>query len=283
MTEHCTVIEADKRNIREAEQSWDYALTFNTESNNKKLFQVFSSLLDEFDCDIGEIYNAQHINSATGYDLNKYGQLVNVNRKSEEINSDEYIYGFPFGDTLESDETFTVKSTEKYFIQQDTTINGLLEVNGEVLSQESFDGSGVISGSGSVVGDDDTVFSEDKFRARIKATFRASTIGTTFDQFVEFTSSVLTTDFTNIDFVTSYDATPATVIVRANEAVFNSVGFSASDVDTLLNEGVPAGHSVNVEVSGTFELKSDGQTDDADNGLTADGIQTGGTLTEDLT
>ena len=283
MTQHCTVIEDDERNIREAEQSWDYALTFNTESNNKKLFQVFSSLLDEFDCDIGEIYNAQHINSATGYDLNKYGQLVNVNRKSEEINSDEYIYGFPFGDTLESDETFTVKSTEKYFIQQDTTINGLLEVNGEVLSQESFDGSGVISGSGSVVGDDDTVFSEDKFRARIKATFRASTIGTTFDQFVEFTASILTTDFDNIDFLTSYDATPATVIVRANEAVFNSVGFSASDVDNLLNEGVPAGHSVNVEVSGTFELKSDGQTDDADNGLTADGIQTGGTLTEDLT
>jgi len=283
MTQHCTVIEDDERNIREAEQSWDYALTFNTGSNNKKLFQVFSSLLDEFDCDIGEIYNAQHINSATGYDLNKYGQLVNVNRKSEEINSDEYIYGFPFGDTLESDETFTVKSTEKYFIQQDTTINGLLEVNGEVLSQESFDGSGVISGSGSVVGDDDTVFSEDKFRARIKATFRASTIGTTFDQFVEFTASILTTDFDNIDFLTSYDATPATVIVRANEAVFNSVGFSASDVDNLLNEGVPAGHSVNVEVSGTFELKSDGQTDDADNGLTADGIQTGGTLTEDLT
>ena len=283
MTQHCTVIEDDERNIREAEQSWDYALTFNTGSNNKKLFQVFSSLLDEFDCDIQEIYNAQHINSATGYDLNKYGQLVNVNRKSEEINSDEYIYGFPFGDTLESDETFTVKSTEKYFIQQDTTINGLLEVNGEVLSQESFDGSGVISGSGSVVGDDDTVFSEDKFRARIKATFRASTIGTTFDQFVEFTASILTTDFDNIDFLTSYDATPATVIVRANEAVFNSVGFSASDVDNLLNEGVPAGHSVNVEVSGTFELKSDGQTDDADNGLTADGIQTGGTLTEDLT
>ena len=283
MTQHCTVIEDDERNIREAEQSWDYALTFNTGSNNKKLFQVFSSLLDEFDCDIGEIYNAQHINSATGYDLNKYGQLVNVNRKSEEINSDEYIYGFPFGDTLESDETFTVKSTEKYFIQQDTTINGLLEVNGEVLSQESFDGSGVISGSGSVVGDDDTVFSEDKFRSRIKAAFRASTIGTTFDQFVEFTASILTTDFDNIDFLTSYDATPATVIVRANEAVFNSVGFSASDVDNLLNEGVPAGHSVNVEVSGTFELKSDGQTDDADNGLTADGIQTGGTLTEDLT
>jgi len=46
---------------------------------------------------------------------------------------------------------------------------------------------------------------------------------------------------------------------------------------------VPAGHSVNVEVSVTFELKSDGQTDDADNGLTSDVIQTGGTLTEDLT
>ena len=282
MTQHCTVIEDDERNIREAEQSWDYALTFNTESNNKKLFQVFSSLLDEFDCDIGEIYNAQHINSATGYDLNKYGQLVNVDRKSEEINSDEYIYGSPFGDTLESDETFTVESTEKYFIQQDTTINGLLEVNGEVLSQGSFDGSGVISGSGSVVGDAD-VFSENKFRARIKATFRASTIGTTFDQFVEFTSSVLTTDFANIDFLTSYDASPATVTVRANEAVFNSVGFSASDVDNLLNEGVPAGHSVNVEVSGTFELKSDGDTDDPDKGLTSDSIETGGTLTEDLT
>ena len=281
MTEHCTVIEDGERNIREAEQSWEYALTFNTSSNNKKLFRVFSSLLDEFDSDIGDIYNAQHINSATGYDLNKYGQLVNVDRKSDEINRDEYIYGFPFGDTLETGETFTVESTEKYFIQQDITVDGLLEVNGEILSQGSFSGTGTITGTGVVIGDAD-VFSEDKFRARIKATFRASTIGATFDEFVEFTGSVLSTDFDNIDFITAYDSTPATITVQAEESLFESVGFSASDIDELLNEGVPAGHNVNVQTAGTFRLKSDGDTDDADKGLTSDSIQTGGTLTADI-
>jgi len=281
MSESYTVIENEERNIREAEQSWDYALTFNTESNNKKLFRVFSSLLDKVDNDIEEIYNAQHINSATGYDLDKYGKLVNVDRKSNEVNRDEYIYNFPFGDTLESGETFTVESTEKYFIQQNITVDGLLEVNGEILSQGDFSGSGVIIGSGTVVGDAD-VFSEDKFRARIKATFRASTIGTTFNEFVEFTASVLTTDFSNIDFITSYDSTPATITIQAEESIFNSVGFSSSDINELLNEGVPAGHNVNVEVAGTFRLKSDGQTDDADKGLTSDSIQTGGTLTKDI-
>jgi len=281
MSESYTVIENNGRNIRGAEQSWNYALTFNTESNNKKLFRVFSSLLDKADNDIEEIYNAQHINSATGYDLDKYGQLVNVNRKSDEVNKDEYIYGFPFGDTLETGETFTVESTEKYFIQQDITVDGLLEVNGEILSQSGFSGTGVISGTGTVVGDAD-VFSEDKFRARIKATFRASTIGTTFDEFVEFTASVLTTEFSNIDFITSYDSTPATITIQAEESIFNSVGFSSSDINELLNKGVPAGHNVNVQVAGTFRLKSDSQTDDADKGLTSDSVQTGGTLTKDI-
>lgn len=281
MVENYNVVQDDERNIKEAEQSWDYALTFNTQSNNKKLFRTFSSLLNKFDSDINEIYNAQHINSTTGYDLNKFGGLVDVNRKSDEINSDEYIYGFPFGDTLENNETFTVKGNERYFLQQDITINGLLEVNGKILSQSGFNGAGVISGSGSIVGDAD-VFSEDKFRARIKATFRASTMGTTFDQFVEFTTSVLSTDFDNIDFITQYDSKPASVTVRANEFVFNSVGFSSEDIDTLLNKGVPAGHAVNVKLSGTFEVKADGTTDDPDKALTSDSIQTGGTLAADI-
>jgi hypothetical protein len=282
MAEQYKIIDGDRRNLSEAEQNWDYALTFNRESTNKRLFKVFSELFDLADDDITEVYNTQHINSTSGGDLDKFGDLINVDRKSGEINSDEYIYGFPFGDTLKDGESFTVKKNKKYFIQQDITINGLLTVNGEVLSQSSFTGTGVINGTGAISGDREDVFSEDKYRARIKATFRASTMGTTYDQFVEFCSNVLSTSFENIEFITLYDANPAVITVRAPERVFNDIGFTPSNIDSLLGKGVPAGHTVNTEISGTFEVKPDGAEDDPDKGLTADNIETGGTLLEDL-
>jgi hypothetical protein len=209
MTENCCVIEDENRNITEAEQQWEYPLLFSKGSNNRKLFEVFSKLFDEADQDIENIYNQQHINSATGNDLDKFGKLVNVERKSNE--------------------------------------------------------------------------KDDKYRARIKATFRASTIGTSFDEFTEFCAEVLTTNIQNLNFNTPYVSNPATVVVSAEESVYSGLGFTNAEITNLLQKGSPAGHKVDVVVGGTFELKSDGDTNDPNKGLTSDSIETGGTLTEDLT
>jgi len=207
MTKNCCVIEDKNRNITEAEQQWEYPLLFSKGSNNKKLFEVFSNLFDKADQDIENIYNRQHINSATGNDLDKFGKLVNVVRKSNE--------------------------------------------------------------------------NDDKYRARIKATFRASTIGTTFDEFTEFCAEVLTTNIQNLDFNTPYVSEPATVVVGAEESIYADLGFTNSEITNLLQKGSPAGHKVDVVVGGTFQVKSDGQTDDATKGLTSDNIETGGTVKSD--
>lgn len=207
MTENCCVIEDENRNITEAEQQWQYPLLFSKGSNNRKLFEVFSKLFDEADQDIENIYNQQHINSATGNDLDKFGKLVNVARKSNE--------------------------------------------------------------------------NDDKYRARIKATFRASTIGTTFDEFTEFCAEVLTTNIQNLNFNTPYVSEPATVVVGAEESIYADLGFTNSEITNLLQKGSPAGHKVDVVVGGTFQVKSDGQTDDATKGLTSDNIETGGTVKSD--
>ena len=207
MTENCCVIEDENRNITEAEQQWEYPLLFSKGSNNRKLFEVFSKLFDEADQDIENIYNQQHINSATGNDLDKFGKLVNVERKSNE--------------------------------------------------------------------------NDDKYRAHIKATFRASTIGTTFDEFTEFCAEVLTTNIQNLDFNTPYVSEPATVVVGAEESIYADLGFTNSKITNLLQKCSPAGHKVDVVVGGTFQVKSDGQTDDATKGLTSDNIETGGTVKSD--
>jgi len=207
MTENCCVIEDENRNITEAEQQWEYPLLFSKGSNNRKLFEVFSKLFDEADQDIENIYNQQHINSATGNDLDKFGKLVNVARKSNE--------------------------------------------------------------------------NDDKYRARIKATFRASTIGTSFDEFTEFCAEVLTTNIQNLNFNTPYVSEPATVVVGAEESIYSDLGFTNNEITNLLQKGSPAGHKVDVVVGGTFQVKSDGQTDDATKGLTSDNIETGGTVKSD--
>jgi hypothetical protein len=208
MTDSYSIVDDDNRNISEAEQQWGYPLVFTKGSNNRKLLDVFTDVLDQADTDIENIYNQQHINSATGDDLDKFGELVNVERKSSE--------------------------------------------------------------------------SDDKYRARIKATFRASTIGTTFDQFTEFCAEILETNIQNLNFNTPYVSNPATVVVGAEESIYTNLGFTNSEISNLLQKASPVGHNVDVVVGETFRLKSDGNTDDATKGLTSDSIEAGGTLTSDL-
>lgn len=121
-----------------------------------------------------------------------------------------------------------------------------------------------------------------KYRARIKGNFRASTTGTTYNDFSEFVATVLNTDIDNLNFLTSYDAEPATVTVNADPSVYQNTVLTAQDIVSIVEQGVPAGHAVNLTEGGTFRLKEDGDIDDPSKGLTSDSISTGGTLAEDL-
>ena len=123
---------------------------------------------------------------------------------------------------------------------------------------------------------------DEKYRTRIKAEFAQSSTETTFEDFVEFTASVLGTNVDNIDFITNYEAQPATVTIFANSSIYESVSLTAAEIADILGGGVPAGHRVLTQESGTFRLKSDGEQDDAGKGLTANNIETGGTLAADL-
>lgn len=198
----------DNRNIAESESEWESGIAFGPETNTYKLMRALLSEADRIDSDLEDIYDQHHVNSATGDDLDKIGDLVNVDRKTGE--------------------------------------------------------------------------SDSRYRARIKGQFRASTIGTSFDEFAEFTASVLSTELDNIDFLTSYGARPAAVSVSAQSSVYESVDLNASEIGDILDDGVPAGHEVRVLEGGTFRLKKDGDTDDPDKGLTSDAISSGGTLAADL-
>lgn len=198
----------DDRNIAEADSEWDSGIAFSPDNNTYALMRALLTEADRIDSDLEDIYDQHHVNSATGDDLEKIGDLVNVRRQTGE--------------------------------------------------------------------------SDNRYRARIKGKFRAATTDTTFDQFVEFTASVLSTEISNVEFLTSYGARPATVDVAADTSVYDGVDLLPSELADILDDSVPAGHRVRVLERGTFRLKADGDTDDPDKGLTSDGISTGGTLAADL-
>lgn len=124
--------------------------------------------------------------------------------------------------------------------------------------------------------------SDKKYRARIKVQYRVGNIGTTFDEFSQFASALLSTSITNIEFVSDLAANPATAAVSAPPEVYDNVELTRQEVAEFLGEAVPAGHDVNVLESGTFRLKADSDVDDPDKGLTSDSISTGGTLAADI-
>ena len=199
---------SENRNIATAEQNWQSTLSFSDKSNIHSLIDTLTSEYDRIDKNLSEIYDQTHINSATGEELDQFGELVSVERKQNE--------------------------------------------------------------------------SDEKYRARIKGTFRASTIGTTYDQFVEFCITTLNTDSDNLFFRTDYENNAATVTVGAETEIYESSGFTESEIIELLSKGVPAGHEVNVVEGGSFELKADGEPDDPTEGLTSDTTDEGGTLIGEL-
>lgn len=123
---------------------------------------------------------------------------------------------------------------------------------------------------------------DDKYRARIKVQFRVGTIGTTFDEFAEFTASLLNTDLPNITFDYNYGSDPATIFLYTDASVYDNSALTRSETADFLKKAVPAGHNVKAQERGTFRLKSDGETDDATKGLTSDSTSEGGTLAADI-
>jgi len=201
-------IHADGRNISTAESVWDSAIEFGPQSNMHSLVDALMEANDSVDENLTEIYNNTHIDSASGESLEQLGDLVGVERKTDEV--------------------------------------------------------------------------EPRYRARIKAAFRAATIGTTFDQFVEFSATLLNTSTDNISFSTNYEIRPATVRLLLSPDTATELSFTLDSVADLLAKGVPAGHEVLVSETGTFTLREDGEPNSPENGLTADGITTGGTLLSDI-
>lgn len=198
----------DNRNIKEADVQWDSAIDFAPQSNMYHLVDALLSQADRIDEDLEEIYEQHHIDSATGADLDQYGELAEIDRNTGE--------------------------------------------------------------------------SDDKYRARIKANIRASSIGTTYDEYLEFTASILSTSVNNIELSTNYDGDPATLTVSTDSSVYENIDITPTEIVDILGRGVPAGHEVKALEVGTFRLKTDGESDTAENGLTSDSISTGGTVAADL-
>jgi len=122
--------------------------------------------------------------------------------------------------------------------------------------------------------------SDSRYRTRIKARFRAATIEPTTDNFTEFVAAILATDIDN--FTILREQFRPEVTVSAQGDVWESRNLNVQTLVELLEDGVPAGHAVNIQEQGTFRLKVDGEVNDPDQGLTSDSIETGGTLASDL-
>ena len=203
------LISLTDRNIKRAEDEWDNSgIAFGKSTNTHQLVESLASMLDRSDKTLYDVKRSKHIDTASGSDLDRFGELVQLDRKSEE--------------------------------------------------------------------------SDDKYRARLKLQFRVGNIGTTFDAFSKFAAVLLETNIDNITFNSNFELNPATFDVGAELEVFNKASISRLETAEFLSEAVPAGHNVRAFEIGSFRLKSSGDSDDQDKGLTGDGTSTGGTLTREI-
>ncbi len=119
-----------------------------------------------------------------------------------------------------------------------------------------------------------------RYRTRIKARSRAGTIEPTTDNFTDFISAILETDSDNFRLIPQQFRPE--VVISAQSEIWQQRELTNETVIELLENAVPAGHSVSVQEEGTFALRTDGETNDPSKGLTSDSIETGGTLASDL-
>lgn len=122
-----------------------------------------------------------------------------------------------------------------------------------------------------------------QYRARIKATVIAGRSGGTFRDILDAMVSILDTSYERVQLVRD-DAAIAVCEITIQTTDIDNSPITQQDLTDAAQDMVLAGHDVTVVQSNqnAFTLKSDGETDDADLGLTSDGISTGGTLVEDI-
>jgi len=123
--------------------------------------------------------------------------------------------------------------------------------------------------------------SDDRYRTRIKAEFRAGNINPTIDNFLEFIAAV--SGVSPQKFTLQKERGSPVIIIRALEETWEQNQLSLEETQALFEKAVPAGHGVILQQgAGTFTVKNDLEVNDPDAGLTSDDIETGGTLTEDI-
>jgi len=128
--------------------------------------------------------------------------------------------------------------------------------------------------------------SDDRYRKRIILQYRLNSIEGTMEEIMQFMATLLTANTDQIEYNTRFEATPATLFISADATLYEQSPLTTEEIEQIAGEVVSAGHQVVLEEQGTFRVTSDSllieQENIAEKGLTADDIETGGTLSTDL-
>jgi hypothetical protein len=122
-----------------------------------------------------------------------------------------------------------------------------------------------------------------RYRARISGTAIAGRSSGTFNDLLRATATIVETSESRVELQTEFSTDPATAFVYVRTADLQDSALTTSDLKSILEDAVLAGHRVEVIEQGAnpFTVINDTQTNDPDKGLTSDGISTGGGLVSD--
>lgn len=117
---------------------------------------------------------------------------------------------------------------------------------------------------------------DERYRIRINAEFAKVSSTTTYESFARLALNVLQTNADNVEIYRSDDDAPV-VVVDTYQQVIQGSTFTGNEIGELLNDAVPAGHGVDVQLKGSFEFKSDTYTPPSGTGFSSDTVE-GGTF-----
>ena len=83
--------EVDHDNLKTLLRNWDNLAisVHDSESNIREFMEVLLTVLNDYDGDMSDVLEARHIDTATGKELDKLGQIGDIQRKTNE-NDDKY-------------------------------------------------------------------------------------------------------------------------------------------------------------------------------------------------
>lgn len=124
---------------------------------------------------------------------------------------------------------------------------------------------------------------DNRYRARIIAVLVAGRSEGTFDDIIYGVATILDTTIDRIEIDKAWQRSPssvATALIYVRREDLDNSALTTSDLTTVLKDIVFAGHDIEVRAQGStpFLLIDDTQVSNPENGLTADGISTGGGL-----